>query len=254
MKELFCCRNKLRSRPALLSPPTNAFASVPSFPSSSSAKAGPPRGRPPAQESAIWAGNQENLALPYSNLPTARDAAASALKQPETLARRQVLPPRQKLQKPSQAEADAASDSSPSSSASSSSSSSPPSSARAGQFQTGPRRASRQGGQPTAPRRASGQSKKTTALVKPDPTNMIQDSPSPVPGGAAASRVSLPESGITSKPSADMNIAASPGDLTLCDGCGRSFNPKAFEVHSRICAKVFQVSNCHIRDLNTEQF
>ena len=42
-------------------------------------------------------------------------------------------------------------------------------------------------------------------------------------------------------PSGAPGIAASPGDLMQCEGCGRSFNPKAFEIHSRICAKVFQV-------------
>ena len=44
-----------------------------------------------------------------------------------------------------------------------------------------------------------------------------------------------------SVPGGGLGMAASPGDLTQCEGCGRSFNPKAFEVHSRICAKVFQV-------------
>ena len=34
---------------------------------------------------------------------------------------------------------------------------------------------------------------------------------------------------------------APSGDLTQCEGCGRSFNQRAFEVHSRICAKIFQV-------------
>ena len=42
-------------------------------------------------------------------------------------------------------------------------------------------------------------------------------------------------------PGGAMGMAVSPGDLTQCEGCGRSFNPKAFEIHSRICAKVFQV-------------
>ena len=222
-----------------MSPPTNAFASVPAFPSSSSAKVGPPLGRPPAQESAIWAGNEENLALPYSSLP--RDTAASALKQPEILARRRVLPPRQKLQKPSQADDNAASDSSPFSSASSSSSSSPSSSATAGQFQAGPRRASGQGSQPTAPRRASGQGRKPTALVNQDPTKIeiSQKYPSAFPGVAADFRG---ETGISATPSGALAMAGSAGDLLPCEGCGRSFNPKAFEVHSRICAKVFQVS------------
>lgn len=35
--------------------------------------------------------------------------------------------------------------------------------------------------------------------------------------------------------------SAPAGDLRQCEGCGRSFNQKAFEVHARICAKVFQV-------------
>lgn len=35
---------------------------------------------------------------------------------------------------------------------------------------------------------------------------------------------------------------APAGDLIQCGGCGRSFNPRALEVHSRICAKIFQVS------------
>lgn len=35
---------------------------------------------------------------------------------------------------------------------------------------------------------------------------------------------------------------AAPGALVECEGCGRSFNPKALEVHSRICAKIFQVT------------
>lgn len=34
---------------------------------------------------------------------------------------------------------------------------------------------------------------------------------------------------------------APSGDLMQCEGCGRSFNQRAFEVHSRICAKIFQV-------------
>ena len=34
---------------------------------------------------------------------------------------------------------------------------------------------------------------------------------------------------------------APAGDLIQCGGCGRSFNPRALEVHSRICAKIFQV-------------
>ena len=42
-------------------------------------------------------------------------------------------------------------------------------------------------------------------------------------------------------PGGALGMVASPGDLTQCEGCGRSFNPKAFEIHSRICAKVFQV-------------
>ena len=42
-------------------------------------------------------------------------------------------------------------------------------------------------------------------------------------------------------PGGALGMGASPGDLTQCEGCGRSFNPKAFEIHSRICAKVFQV-------------
>lgn len=42
---------------------------------------------------------------------------------------------------------------------------------------------------------------------------------------------------------APMGMAASPGDLQQCEGCGRSFNPKAFQVHSRVCAKVFQVGS-----------
>ncbi len=44
-------------------------------------------------------------------------------------------------------------------------------------------------------------------------------------------------------PSGGPGMAVDPGDLTQCEGCGRSFNPKAFEVHSRICAKVFQVNH-----------
>jgi len=30
------------------------------------------------------------------------------------------------------------------------------------------------------------------------------------------------------------------GPLKPCDGCGRSFNAKAFLVHQKICKKVFQ--------------
>ena len=48
-------------------------------------------------------------------------------------------------------------------------------------------------------------------------------------------------------PSGGPGMAVDPGDLTQCEGCGRSFNPKAFEVHSRICAKVFQVN--HSKDI-----
>ena len=63
---------------------------------------------------------------------------------------------------------------------------------------------------------------------------------------AALSRTTMPparHSGDAySIPNSGPGMAASPGDLTQCEGCGRSFNPKAFEVHSRICAKVFQVS------------
>ena len=44
-------------------------------------------------------------------------------------------------------------------------------------------------------------------------------------------------------PGANAPQADTPsGDLMQCEGCGRSFNQRAFEVHSRICAKIFQVS------------
>ena len=33
---------------------------------------------------------------------------------------------------------------------------------------------------------------------------------------------------------------ADSGDLVECQGCGRSFNPKAYQVHRKVCAKVFQ--------------
>ncbi|KAL0045057.1 hypothetical protein WJX82_006745 [Trebouxia sp. C0006] len=56
-------------------------------------------------------------------------------------------------------------------------------------------------------------------------------------------------------------MAASPGDLSQCEGCGRSFNPKAFEVHSRICAKVFQTkrkgfnaAEARVADTGADQF
>ena len=63
---------------------------------------------------------------------------------------------------------------------------------------------------------------------------------------AALPRTSLPPARPSgdaySIPNSGPGMVADPGDLTQCEGCGRSFNPKAFEVHSRICAKVFQVS------------
>lgn len=30
------------------------------------------------------------------------------------------------------------------------------------------------------------------------------------------------------------------GELVVCTGCSRSFNPKAMKVHKKICKKVFQ--------------
>ena len=72
---------------------------------------------------------------------------------------------------------------------------------------------------------------------------------------AALPRTSMPPARPSgdaySIPSGGPGMGADPGDLTQCEGCGRSFNPKAFEVHSRICAKVFQVSLKHLHNVET---
>ena len=124
-------RNKLRSRPALMSPPTNAFAS---------SAISLPLSPQPGIGSAIRLGNQENLAAPYANSPASTTAAVKQTGQ-GTLATRRVLPYRQDPPPFRVGPDDAASSSSSASSASSSSSSaSVAAPARAGQ-----RRASGQG-------------------------------------------------------------------------------------------------------------
>lgn len=51
----------------------------------------------------------------------------------------------------------------------------------------------------------------------------------------------------------DKNDESQPDALmTKCDGCGRSFNPKAFLIHTKICAKVSyseiaHAAECHVR-------
>ena len=77
-------RNKLRSRPALMSPPTNAFASALEL----------PPGIPAESAYAQRQGYQENLAAPYGNLSQAESAAPPPGKQ-KTLPRRRVLPAKQ---------------------------------------------------------------------------------------------------------------------------------------------------------------
>ncbi len=146
----FFFRNKLRSRPALMSPPPNAFS--------------PTLGPSPGSGSANRLGNQENLAIPYASLPAARTELTSAVKRspskPETLARRRVLPARQDQQPYRLGSREGPGDSaiSSSSSPSSSSSSSRDDSARAGQ------------------RRASGQGTKAKALKAAPRTRTTKDS------------------------------------------------------------------------------
>ena len=109
-------RNKLRSRPALMSPPTNAF---------SSASLEPPPGMPPAIGSTKRLGNQENLASPYPISSDLISGSKSAVKQPkrEIEERSRVVPPRHS-QQPFRVDSDEDSASASSLSSSSSSSSS----------------------------------------------------------------------------------------------------------------------------------
>ncbi|KAL0030611.1 hypothetical protein WJX79_009490 [Trebouxia sp. C0005] len=110
-------------------------------------------------------------------------------------------------------------------------------------------------------RRASGQGLKGAATraalrSKPSTDNQV---------AAALPRTSLPPARPSgdaySIPNSGPGMAAGLGDLTQCEGCGRSFNPKAFEVHSRICAKVFQtkrkafnVAEARVADTGAEHF
>ena len=133
-------RNKLRSRPALMSPPTNAF---------SSASLEPPPGMPPAIGSTKRLGNQENLASPYPISSDLTSGSKSAVKQPkrEIEERSRVVPPRHS-QQPFRVDSDE--DSASASSLSSSSSSSSGVTAN----RAGPKKASGQGTKATALRAA----------------------------------------------------------------------------------------------------
>ncbi|DBA98036.1 TPA: hypothetical protein ACH3X3_012864 [Trebouxia sp. C0006] len=200
-------RNKLRSRPALMSPPTNAF---------SAASLEPPPGMPPAIGSTNRLGNQENLASPYPISPDLTSGFKREMKE-----RRKVVPPRQS-QQPFRVDPhdDSASASSSASSSSSSSSSSGAMATRAG------------------PKKVSGQGAKATALRAAPCSRSTKDGQAESAQLRAPAQLAGPSE--FSIPGGGVGMAASPGDLSQCEGCGRSFNPKAFEVHSRICAKVFQ--------------
>ncbi|KAL3136295.1 Zinc finger C2HC domain-containing protein 1A [Trebouxia sp. C0010 RCD-2024] len=199
-------RNKLRSRPAMMSPPPNAFATpAVALPSGMPAKVGLlDRQR-----------NQENFGAPHATLPQVGSSAILPGKQ-QTLPRRRVLPSQQGMQcrEPPAARSDSSLSSSSSSTSGSSSSS--PVSRTSGLPVRG--EVAGQGMARTAPRAAAARA----AALKPRTTRDSEvDSQLGDPGNA-------------------LGMAASPGDLQQCEGCGRSFNPKAFEIHSRICAKVFQ--------------
>ncbi|KAL3152881.1 Zinc finger C2HC domain-containing protein 1A [Trebouxia sp. C0009 RCD-2024] len=160
--------------------------------------------------------NQENFSAPH---PTPAEAGSSPvlLGKQQTLARRRVSPSQQGTQFREGPAARSGSSLSSSSSSTSGSSSSSPVPRTSGVPVR--RAAAEQGMAGTAPRAAAPRA----AALK-----------------LRTTRDSEVDSQVGDSGNAPMGMAASPGDLQQCEGCGRSFNPKAFQVHSRVCAKVFQ--------------